>query len=113
MYEMVLGGWRDTTSVVRVGSQGKNLAILVVNSPGWLSSQEFRWFWASAKDGHLKLGKGDVVGLDEIVSSQISNPIDVKYVGFSTWLGSAGEWEEIKFPPAQAATAQEGVQPQA
>jgi hypothetical protein len=103
MYEMVLGGWADTHSTLRVGTQGTNQA-LVSDSNGWLDSRDFTWFWASAKEGHLKLGKGKVVGVAEITSWQDPNRIDVKYVGFSTgWTYCQQSGGKVELVPRRTA----------
>ena len=63
------------------------------STPRLLNSIEDRPFWADAKDGLVRLGKGLTIGADIVMEWQDSNPVDPKYVVFSTAHGSAGFWK--------------------
>ena len=54
---------------------------------------EDRPFWADAKGGLVRLGKGLTIGSDIVMEWQDSNPVDPKYVVFSTGYGSSGFWK--------------------
>ena len=54
---------------------------------------EDRPFWADAKDGLVRLGKGLMIGSDIVMEWQDSNPVDPNYVVFSTAWGSTGFWK--------------------
>ena len=58
-----------------------------------LNSREDRPFWADAKNGLVRLGKGLTIGSDIVMEWQDSNPVDPKYVVFSTAWGSTGFWK--------------------
>ena len=62
-------------------------------TPRLLNSMEDRPFWADAKGGLVRLGKGLTIGSDIVMEWQDSNPVDPKYVVFSTGYGSSGFWK--------------------
>ena len=91
MYEIVIGGWNNSQSVIRRGSQGSNKDLKA--TPNILKSNEDRPFWADAKDGLVRLGKGKVIGSDIVIKWQDNQPLDLSYVGFMTGFGSTGIWK--------------------
>ena len=91
MYEIVIGGWANSQSVIRRGSQGSNKDLKATLNI--LKSNEDRSFWADAKDGLVRLGKGKVIGYDIVMKWQDNQPLDPSYVGFMTGWGSAGIWK--------------------
>ena len=54
---------------------------------------EDRPFWADAKGGLVRLGKGATIGSDIIMEWQAPNPVDPNYVVFSTGTSSTGFWK--------------------
>ena len=91
MYEIVIGGWDNSQSVIRRGSQGSNKDLKATLNI--LKSNEDRPFWADAKDGLVRLGKGKVIGSDIVMKWQDNKPFDPSYVGFMTGFGSTGKWK--------------------
>ena len=91
MYEIVIGGWANSQSVIRRGSQGSNKDLKATLNI--LKSNEDRSFWADAKDGLVRLGKGKVIGSDIVIQWQDNQPLDPSYVGFMTGWGSTGIWK--------------------
>ena len=57
-----------------------------------LNPNEDRPFWVDAKDGLVRLGKGNTIGNDIIVQWQDPSPLDPIYIGFMTQSGSTGIW---------------------
>jgi hypothetical protein len=49
-------------------------------------------FWADAQHGHVRLGRGSVVGDDVVLEWHDPSPLDVNYVAVSTGAGSKGRW---------------------
>ena len=91
MYEIVIGGWDNSKSVIRRGSQGSSKVERVMHS--LLNPNEDRPFWADAKNGLIRLGKGKVIGSNIIIKWQDNQPLDPSYVGFMTGWGSTGVWK--------------------
>ena len=93
-YELVLGGWGNTQSVIRSGKQGKEL--VRADTPNLLggSKSEARPFWISWSDHHLRVGKGTAVGQDEFMQVPLEHGLTTpfKYMLASTAFGSTGEW---------------------
>ena len=91
MYEIVIGGWGNSRSAIRRGSQGSNKAHPATS--GILNPNEDRPFWVDAKDGLVRLGKGKMIGSDIVMEWQDNQPLEPSYIGFATGWGSTGEWK--------------------
>ena len=65
VYEVVLSGWGNTQSVIRQRKGGANQ--FVAPTPGLLSGDEHRPFWASALGGSITVGRGSTVGEDVLM----------------------------------------------
>ncbi|XP_071950372.1 uncharacterized protein [Antedon mediterranea] len=80
MYEIVIGGWGNTKSVIRRCSQCDNEKEHA--ETGMLSVDKFTKFWISFENGSIRVG---LVGSDPFMEWDDPNPFPFKYVGFSTW----------------------------
>ena len=90
-YEIVLSGWGGTQSVIREEAQGENHA--VTDTTGIISPTDFRHFWASAANGIIRLGRGNVIGFNVLLQWQDPNAIlDLHYAAVATGWGSEGDW---------------------
>ena len=93
-WEIVIGGWSDTKSVIRDRKQGRHLVTSHVKD--LLSDKEQRPFWVSWADDYIRVGQGTQVGKRELMktrksSAEYSIPINSLYVaGYS---GSKGDWK--------------------
>jgi len=90
LYEIVIGGWANTQSVIRRSSQGANLATAA--TPNILSKDESRPFWASVVDGQVRVGRGSVIGVDVFMQYDDPDPLPIQYLGINTGWGSNGHW---------------------
>ena len=64
-----------------------------MNTKGWLDSHDYRQFWASAANGLVRLGTGNVVGLHTVLQFQDEDePVEVNYAAVATGWGSDGSW---------------------
>nr|XP_020636674.1 C3 and PZP-like alpha-2-macroglobulin domain-containing protein 8 [Pogona vitticeps] len=92
MTEVVLGGHQNARSWISTSKMGEPVAS--AETAGILSWDEFRTFWISWDHGIIQVGHGHAV-LNEsiIVAWAPPKPREVKYVGFSTGWGSAGEFK--------------------
>ena len=68
MYEIVIGGWDNSQSVIRRGSQDSNKDLKATLNI--LKSNEDRSFWADAKNGLVRVGKGKVIGYNIVMKWQ-------------------------------------------
>jgi len=102
VYEVLIGGWRNTKSCIRKG--GNQQATVskrpasamgspkMTNSPGSSSVSvvidpqgEFCKYWICIQDGALRVGKGDFPE-NEFLNWKDPQPVtNVSYVGFSSW----------------------------
>ena len=91
LYEIVIGGWGNGRSVIRRQGSEK----LGISTPNILNPNEDRPFWADAKDGLIRLGRGNTIGNEIILQWQDNQPLDLTYVGFMTGWGSSAIWNYI------------------
>ncbi|XP_070537336.1 C-type mannose receptor 2-like [Ptychodera flava] len=86
-YEIVIGGWHNTKSVIRrcldCGHEEE------VSTPQILSGSEFRGFWITFVDGTITVGKE---GGEAFMTWTDPNPMTINYVGYSTGYGHDGEF---------------------
>ncbi|XP_046325976.2 uncharacterized protein LOC124110679 [Haliotis rufescens] len=90
MYEIVLGGFSNTRSIIRNSRQGTN-RVETFHSP--LSSTEFRDFWISWEGGVISVGTGTTVGAGQFMTWTDPAPYDVNYLAVTTGFGSSGSWQ--------------------
>ena len=92
LYEIVIGGWTNSNSAIRSFIPSENNEVKDP-TPSILNSNEDRPFWADAKDGLIRFGRGNIIGNDIVLSWQDNQPLDPSYVGFMTGWGSSGIWK--------------------
>ena len=90
MYEIVIGGWENTQSVIRRDSLGDNLVTKA--TANILSATEDRTFWADAKNGVVRLGEGPIIGKKIVMSWTDEKPLNTTFVGFLAGWGATGDW---------------------
>ena len=100
-YEIVLGGWSNTGSVIRSGNQSPHLAVFAGSV---LDSTEYVMFQISWDENMLTVDRSsdyDTSTLVEIMKFEDrGNPIfnyDIKYMMISTGWGATGEWKIIDY----------------
>ena len=93
VYEIVIGGWRNSKSVIRDRKQGTNYAL--THNMG-LNSTSLRPFWVSFQNGWVKVGTGTEVGENQFMSWEDPTPAKIKFISVSTGFGSSGRWEFSK-----------------
>jgi len=86
MYEIVIGGWKDSKSVIRRETQGVDRALKTQSR--LCSRNSFLKYWATLKDGVVSVGTGAESGNNVILAWRDPVPMkDVKYVSFTSWDG--------------------------
>ncbi|XP_038077198.1 lymphocyte antigen 75-like [Patiria miniata] len=91
MYEIIIGGWTNGNSAIRRCGQCTNE--VYISTPNFLSANEFRGFWINYDLGTGKLDVGKEGQGTWFMTWTDPQPLDVKYVGYSTGFGFAGEFE--------------------
>ncbi|XP_072042584.1 C-type mannose receptor 2-like [Amphiura filiformis] len=88
MYEIVIGGWANQNSAIRLCKQCT--AQTYISTPGFLTATEYREFRVSFENDLVEVSR---IGDAPFMSFQNTDSIDVKYVGISTGWGSEGSWK--------------------
>ncbi|XP_006621855.1 uncharacterized protein LOC102675334 isoform X1 [Apis dorsata] len=88
MYEVFIGGWSNSKSVIRKNRTKPDVA--EVDTPGILSADEMRGFWIRWNDGVLSIGKEDEPSA--FLTYADPEPFGIGYFGVCTGWGASGEW---------------------
>jgi len=88
IYEIFIGGWKNTKSVIR--QNDNNLDVAEVCTPGILNADEFRGFWVRWSDNVISVGhEGETKAF---LSYDAGLLFLVNYVGIRTGWGASGTW---------------------
>ncbi|KAI8514743.1 hypothetical protein Bbelb_073340 [Branchiostoma belcheri] len=89
LYEILIGGWHNTQSVIRRSDEGP--ALTTVSTPGILPADELRGFWISwAPDGTIAVGREGEGS--PFMQWQDPDPLPIQYFGYATWYDSAAQF---------------------
>ncbi|XP_067001273.2 uncharacterized protein [Anabrus simplex] len=99
MYELILGGWENTASVIRYNRQKPDK--VRQDTPGLLSNDEFRRFIIEWNNGHISVKRNGAI----LVEWQDPTPIGVSHFGVRTAWGAQGQWKIRTFDPRRASSA--------
>lgn len=94
-YEIVIGGWGDHQSVIRDCKQCAHMDTDIQQDHP-ISCTEYKSFWISWANNIIKVGKGNVVGMETFLTWNDQNPHPVNYVAFATGWGSTGKWKVMR-----------------
>ncbi|XP_026759335.2 C3 and PZP-like alpha-2-macroglobulin domain-containing protein 8 isoform X2 [Galleria mellonella] len=101
MYEVFIGGWGNTKSVIRRNRTKPDK--VEVDTPGILNGGEFRGFWVRWDGGVVSAGReGEVI---PFISWTDPEPFPVGFVGVCTGWGATGTWKIEAQPSAPQAAA--------
>lgn len=95
MYEIFIGGWGNTKSVIRLNRTKPEKA--EAETPGILNGEEFRGFWVRWANGHVAAGREGESS--PFIEWQDPEPFHVAYIGVCTGWGACGNWI-LEQPPA-------------
>jgi len=88
MYEVFIGGWKNSKSVIRKNRTKPDVA--EIDTPDILNDGEFRGFWIRWMENTITVGKeGEVAAL---LTYEDSETIPITHVGVCTGWGAAGSW---------------------
>ena len=94
-YEIIIGGWKNTQSVIRRAIKGENKA--AINRTGLLACKELRPFWVSWELGTIKVGRGLKPPNGEFLSWKDPKPFDIHALSGFSGYGATAEWRlELK-----------------
>ncbi|CAG4965569.1 unnamed protein product [Colias eurytheme] len=113
MYEIFIGGWGNTKSVIRRNKTKPDK--VEIETPGIVNGGEFRGFWVRWDGGIVSAGReGEAI---PFISWSDPEPFPVAFVGVCTGWGATGTWKiedgaefntpdnlEYKFGPVAAGT---------
>ena len=85
--EICLGGWGDTSSVIR--SEHQQLIPIIKQGGGRLDANAYKPFWITWKDDII-VGEGTVIGQNQFMKAHIPQEID--FIGIATGWGATGDW---------------------
>lgn len=83
MYEIIVGGWKDSKSAIRRGAQDAERALSV--KPRLCSEAEYLPYWAMLCKGVVSVGVGNEPGKGLILAWRDPEPINARFVSFTTW----------------------------
>lgn len=87
-YEIVIGGWGNTKSAIRLIESGPHHAEAL--TPGIVDNNELRGFWIRWHDKTITVGREGES--DPFMSHKDPNLFPIRYVGICTAYGSSGSW---------------------
>ncbi|VDI25424.1 Hypothetical predicted protein [Mytilus galloprovincialis] len=91
LYEIVIGGWTNTKSVIRTVKQGAHVSL---KKGTFLDKGIFKVFWISWNDNTINVGRG-LEAASGTIFLKWTNPTGLRPIrnaGFYTAFGSTGEW---------------------
>ncbi|XP_067664604.1 uncharacterized protein [Haliotis asinina] len=89
-YQVVVGGYRNTKSLIR---QCTRCPFLIIHEESsLLSCQEYRPFWLSWKNNVISVGKGQVIGKQTFMEYAEKNHTVFNHISVSSYVNNAAVW---------------------
>jgi len=103
LYEVVIGGWNNTQTVIRKGRQTPHNGHARVNAKqnpqAMVAANRWATYWVSVNCGLVAIGRGKSVGQNIILTWQDPDPLqNLKTIAFSTW-NTPVEYRNIRLRP--------------
>lgn len=86
-YEVVIGGWNNTKSVIRMGGAHMH----EYQETGIVGCQQWRQFWVSWTESTIRVGKADTF-TNTFLEWHDQSFVGINHLSFSTGYGSEGFW---------------------
>ncbi|MCB9492711.1 MAG: hypothetical protein H6679_00375 [Epsilonproteobacteria bacterium] len=115
MYEIIIGGWNNTQSVIKDGPNNylfktKAIDAMVDSGMGKRDKPEWHGYWITIDGGKIAVGKGDKLGENVIMETDDNSPHkNIRYVGFGGW-DEVVKFREIKIVGPQKPEEKEVVE---
>lgn len=90
LYEIVIGGWRNTKSCIRLGKQQQCKATY---SGPVVNNDTYTQFWVSWVNGVISLGRSVTVNQCVLMEYTHTTPYPVNFLAVMTGFGSTGKWK--------------------
>lgn len=87
IYEIIIGGWANSRSIIRDSKEGLPLAM---HHGPILKQNVYRTFNISWSHGHIRVKDGSEATIMEWTDT--TNPLEIRNIGISTWWSSTGNW---------------------
>ena len=91
MNEVVIGGWNNTKSVIRRAPQDDE-GSATLETIDILSCTETRYFWIEWGGNRVRVGRGSVVGDDQILTWDGPGMVRARALSFTNAAGWSGTW---------------------
>ena len=88
-YEIAIGSWTNTKSVIRLEPLGSIMDSATLNV---LDCSTPKSFWISWRNGEIRSGQGHNVGENILCSYTHASPYNIRYVSVSTGWSATGQW---------------------
>lgn len=88
MYEIFIGGWNNSKSIIRKNRQKPDVA--EISTPGILNGGEYRGFWIRWNNNVISAGR-EGEG-EPFIQFADSDYVPISYVGVCTGWGATGAW---------------------
>ena len=87
IYEIIIGGWANSRSIIRDSKEGLPLAM---HHGPILKQNMYKTFNISWSHGNIRVKDGSKATIMEWTDT--SSPLKIRNIGISTWWGSTGNW---------------------
>ena len=87
-YEVVIGGWDNSMSVIRFGGSHR----VEYRENGIVDCKEFREFWVSWDRGVIRVGKGNEIRRQEFMFWSVEDFGEINHLSMSAGYGSDALW---------------------
>ncbi|XP_076112030.1 uncharacterized protein LOC143080186 [Mytilus galloprovincialis] len=87
IYEIIIGGWANSRSIIRDSKEGLPLAM---HHGALLKQNVYKTFNISWSHGQIRVKDGSEATIMEWTDT--TNPLDIRNIGISTWWSSTGNW---------------------